>query len=100
MRSIMVEPERLENIAVTIENANGEYDRTYQAIYEQVDLLSSSWQGKDNLAFTNQIRSFEEDLRTISLIMRQYAEFLRHSARAYRDTQDEICAQAARLKGA
>ena len=100
MRSIMVEPERLENVAVTIEEANGEYDRTFRAIYEQVDRLSSSWQGKDNLAFTNQIRSFEDDLRQISLIMRQYAEFLRNSARAYRETQDEICAQAGRLKGA
>lgn len=98
MRSIFVEPERLDSIANNIQDANQEYDRTYQAIYEQVDKMSLSWKGKDNVAFTNQIRSFEDDLRHISTIMRQYADFLRNSARAYRETQDEITAQASHLK--
>ena len=98
MRTIMVEPERLEATAAEIENANREYDRTYQMIYTEVDKMSSSWQGKDNTAFTSQIRTFEDDLRQISMIMRQYADFLRNSARAYRETQDEIYAQANRLK--
>lgn len=98
MRQISVEPERLESAANCIEEANAEYDRTYQAIYAQVDKMSSSWKGKDNTAFTNQIRSFEDDLRQISIIMRQYADFLRNSARAYRETQDELYAQANRLR--
>lgn len=98
MRTIMVEPERLEQTASGIEEANREYDRTYQEIYAQVDRMSGSWQGKDNTAFTNQIKSFEDDLRQISLIMKQYADFLRNSARAYRQTQDEIYAQANRLR--
>lgn len=98
MRTIMVEPERLEAIASEIESANREYDRTYQMIYTEVDKMSSSWQGKDNTAFVGQIKTFEDDLRQISIIMRQYADFLRNSARAYRETQDEIYAQANRLK--
>lgn len=98
MRSIMVEPERLENTASRIEEANREYDRTYQAIYVEVDKMSASWQGKDNTAFTNQIKSFEDDLRQISMIMRQYADFLRNSARAYRETQDEIYSRANHLR--
>lgn len=98
MRTIKVEPERLESAAFSIEEANREYDRTYQAIYTQVDKMSSSWQGKDNTAFTNQIKAFEDDLRQISIIMRQYADFLKNTARAYRETQDEVYAQANRLK--
>ena len=98
MRQIMVEPERLESAALKIEEANRDYDRTYQAIYIQVDKMSSSWKGKDNTAFTNQIKAFEDDLRQISIIMRQYADFLRNSARAYRQTQDEIYARASRLR--
>ena len=94
MRSIMVEPERLEATASRIEEANREYDRTYQAIYVQVDKMSSSWKGKDNTAFTSQIKAFEDDLRQISIIMRQYADFLRNSARAYRETQEEIRSRA------
>ena len=42
MRSIMVEPERLESTASRIEEANREYDRTYQAIYVEVDKMSAS----------------------------------------------------------
>ena len=98
MRSIMVEPERLESTASRIEEANREYDRTYQAIYVEVDKMPASWQGKDNTAFTNQIKSFEDDLRQISMIMRQYADFLRNSARAYRETQDEIYSRANHLR--
>lgn len=98
MRSIMVEPERLEQTAASIDDANDEYERTYQAIYAEVDKMSASWQGKDNIAFTNQIKAFEDDLRQISIIMRQYADFLRNSARAYRETQDEIYARANRLR--
>ena len=98
MRSIMVEPDRLDAAASGIEEANRDYDRTYEAIYEEVDRLSASWQGKDNMAFTSQIRAFESDLQQISIIMRQYADFLRNSARAYRETQDEIYTQASRLR--
>ena len=98
MRTIFVEPERLDSIANNIQDANQEYDRTYQAIYEQVDKMSLSWKGKDNVAFTNQIRSFENDLRQISIIMRQYADFLHNTARAYRETQDELTNQANQLK--
>ena len=94
----MVEPERLESSALKIEEANRDYDRTYQAIYTEVDKMSSSWKGKDNTAFTNQIKAFEDDLRQISIIMRQYADFLRNSARAYRETQDEIYSRASRLR--
>ena len=98
MRTIFVEPERLDSIANNIQDANQEYDRTYQAIYEQVDKMSMSWKGKDNVAFTNQIRTFENDLRQISIIMRQYADFLHNTARAYRETQDELTTQANQLK--
>ena len=89
---------RFDAAASSIEEANSEYDRTYQAIYAQIDKMSYSWSGKDNTAFTNQIRSFEDDLRQISIIMRQYADFLRNSARGYRETQDELYAQANRLR--
>ena len=97
MRSITVEPSRLDNVAANIEKADADYQRIYQAMYAQVDKMSSSWQGKDNTMFTTQIKAFEDDLRQISLIMRQYADFLRSSARAYREAQDTIYSQANRL---
>ena len=98
MKTIYVEPDRLDEAAGKVEAANGEYDQTYQAIYAEVDKMSSNWVGKDNTAFTDQIKAFEDDLKQISIIMGEYASFLRSSARGYRETQDEVYSQATRLR--
>lgn len=98
MRTIMVEPSRLEDTAMRIESANSDYERIYQAMYAQVDKMSSSWTGKDNTMFTSQIKQFEDDLKQISMIMKQYADFLKSSARAYRQAQDEIYSRASKLR--
>ena len=98
MRSIMVEPDRLDSAAANIENADSEYNRIYQAMYAEVDKMSSSWQGKDNTMFVSQIKEFEDDLRQISIIMREYADFLKTSARSYRQAQDEIYSRASKLR--
>lgn len=98
MRSISVEPSRLESVAASIDSANSDYTRIYQAMYAEVDKMSSSWQGKDNTAFVGQIKTFEDDLRQISAIMSEYSNFLKSSARAYREAQDEIYARASKLR--
>lgn len=98
MRTISVEPDRLESVASNIESADSEYNRIYQAMYAEVDKMSSSWTGKDNTMFVSQIKDFEDDLRQISMAMREYASFLRNSARAYREAQDEIYARATKLR--
>ena len=96
--SIIVEPESLETTANQIEDADSEYQRLYNSLYSEVDKLSGNWGGKDNTAFTNKILSYEDDFKQISIIMRQYAEFLRASARAYRETQEEMVSAANRLR--
>ena len=96
--SINVEPSKLLNTANRIESADGDYQRLYQSLYSEVDKLSGNWGGKDNLAFNGRIKSYEDDFRQISIIMRQYAEFLRASARAYQEVQDELASAASRLK--
>lgn len=98
MRSIQVEPSRLESAAASIDNANSDYQSIYQAMYAEVDKMSASWKGKDNTVFVNQIKAFQDDLRQISIVMKQYADFLRSSARAYRQAQDEIASQGGRLR--
>lgn len=98
MRSITVEPDRLESVAAEIESADSEYNRIYQAMYAEVDKMSSSWTGKDNTMFVSQIKDFEDDLRKISMIMREYADFLKRSARSYREAQDEIYSRASKLR--
>ena len=40
---------------------------------------------------------FQTDIRQLSVLCTQYSDFLRSSAMAYRETNDELAAQAARL---
>ncbi len=97
MRHITVEPAVLESSAMMMEQLNAEYHQNVSALFEGVDLLSQSWQGKDNLAFTSQIKGFDQDMRQIYALCTQYIEFLRTSARAYRDTQNELVSQVSSL---
>lgn len=98
MRQIIVEPERLCDTASKVEACATDYDRVYKHLFNEIDKMSSAWDSKDNIMFTNKINEFVDDFRQISILMKQYAEFLRNSARAYKDVQDELYAAAAKLK--
>lgn len=98
MERIIVDPSRLESTASSIESSNSDYQRIYSSLYSEVDKMASVWQGKDNTAFTEKIKAYQDDFRQISLILDEYANFLRNSARAYRETQDELYNATSRLK--
>ena len=97
MRKIMVEPLKLESTASKISSNINEYQSIYNKLFQEVDLMSSSWQGEDNIAFTSQIRGYEEDFKKIQILCEQYSDFLRNSARAYRNMQEELVNQAKQL---
>ncbi len=97
MRMITVEPERLEACAMRISDETQEYQRAFTQLFEAVDRMKSGWEGKDNTAFTNQIRKYEADFRQMCVLCTQYSEFLRNSARAYREMQDDLTSQASSL---
>jgi len=98
MQRIIVDPQELENTASRVLSKSEEYQRIYQTLYGEVDKMAASWQGKENTEFTNRIKSYENDLRQINIVIRQYADFVRSSARAYRETQDELFANASHLR--
>lgn len=58
--------------------------------------MEQVWQGKDNVAFTQQIIRISETFAEEG-IMRDYADFLFRSASVYRKTQEDIAAQVRRL---
>lgn len=98
MRTIAVEPTRLEACAGQIEQLRQEVERTVTRLYERVELMAANtWIGQDNLAFTTQIQGYQDDFRRVELLMQQYSEFLKASARSYRQMQEELAAQASRL---
>lgn len=98
MERIFVDPARLEITAQRVESSKADYDRLVNLLYAEVDKLQTNWQGKENTEFTNKIKQFQNDFRQIAIILNQYAQFLRSSARAYRETQEELYSSASRLR--
>ena len=96
-RKIEVTPELLESTADKIVGLAGEYKKQYDQLYSETNAMASTWSGKDNLAFTDQIAGFKDDFEKMYNLMNQYADFLRKSAKAYRETQDTVVAEAKKL---
>lgn len=96
-REIQVTPEQLESTAGRIEGLAAEYKTQYDQLYSETNAMASTWSGKDNVAFTDQIAGFKDDFEKMYNLMRQYADFLRQSAKMYRETQDTVVAEAKKL---
>ena len=96
-RTILVTPEQLESTAGRIEGLAADYKNQYNQIYNETNAMASSWDGKDNIAFINQISGFKDDFEKMHTLMLNYADFRRKSAKAYRDTQDTVVAEARKL---
>ncbi len=97
MRTIVVEPQILESSANTMDDYTTQYRMQIQKLYQEIEVMSSAWQGSDNVAFVNQIHGYHNDFLKIAALLTQYIEFLRSTARAYRQTQAELVSQATRL---
>ena len=61
-------------------------------------MLFRSWSGQDNEAFINQIAGFKDDFAKMHTLMLNYADYLRKSAKAYRETQQNVITQARSLQ--
>lgn len=96
-RTIQVTPEQLESTAGRIESLAADYKAQYDLLYSETNAMASTWSGKDNVAFVNQIDGFKDDFEKMHTLMLNYADFLRKSAKAYRDTQDTVVSEARKL---
>ena len=96
-REIQVTPEMLEQAASRIEGLAADYKAQYEQLYSETDGMAAAWEGADNRAFTDQIAGFKDDFQKMQNLMVQYADFLKKSAKAYRDTQQNIIREAKKL---
>lgn len=96
-RDIQVTPEQLESAAGRIEGLAGDYKSQYDQLYSETNAMASTWNGKDNTAFVDQIAGFKDDFEKMHTLMLDYAQFLRTSAKYYRDTQDAVVSEARKL---
>lgn len=97
MRNINVDYNMLMQSSSYIEELNNEYKRLFTQLNTDVDTLSTTWNGKDNVAFTNQIKGFNDDFNQVNLLLTQYATFLKNSAQSYKQTQEELVNHVQRL---
>ena len=96
-KTIQVTPEQLESTAGRSESLAADYKTQYDQLYSETNAMASTWSGKDNAAFVNQIDGFKDDFAKMHTLMLNYADFLRKSAKAYRDTQDTVVSEARKL---
>ena len=96
-KTIQVTPEQLESTAGRIESLAADYKAQYDQLYSETNAMASTWSGKDNVAFVQQIDGFKDDFAKTHTLMLNYADFLRKSAKAYRDTQDTVVSEARKL---
>lgn len=96
-RNIQVTPEQLETTAGRIGSLAEEYKEQYTQLYSETNAMATTWNGKDNVAFTEQIAGFKDDFEKMYNLMNEYAAFLRKSAKAYRETQETVVTEARKL---
>ncbi len=96
-KMIQVTPEMLKKAAISIDGLASEYKAQYEALYNETGAMASTWQGKDNVAYTEQIAGFKDDFQKMQQLMLNYSDFLKKSAQAYIEIQENIAAQARKL---
>ena len=99
MAEIRVSPEKLTAAAQQIEGLASDYKGQYEQMYRATDEMKvKGFDDKAGEAFINQIAGFKDDLTRMYELMNEYAAFLRQSAAAYTQTQNEAVARAQQLR--
>lgn len=95
---IIVETAQLDAASAKVGELAGTYKGEYEKLYKLVEELQASWAGADNTAYTTQIEGFRDDFEKMYTLMTDYSDFLKTTAKRYRDTQDERKTAAAKLR--
>ena len=93
----MVDTSKLDSAASKIKSLDGDYEAEYKKLFSVVQKMKSSWDGKDNVAYTTQIEGFRNYFEKMKSLMDDYANFLTKSANTYRETQESIASRAKTL---
>ncbi len=94
---IQVDVSRLKNVALMVKQCATDYEMDYRKFMSQVDQLSQSWKGKDNIAFTEQIKGFQDDFVKMKNVLDEYANYLQTCAKAYQELQNDRILRAKQL---
>ena len=96
-KTIEVTPDLLDSAAGKIDSLAADYQSQYNNLYSETSAMASTWSGKDNVAYINQIEGYKDDFKAMHKLMLDYSDFLKKSAKSYRDTQNTVVAEAKKL---
>lgn len=94
---IVVDPAKLEAAATKVTEYAEDYKKNYTQLFTEVEAMAANWQGTDNIAYTTQIKGFEDDFTKMYTLMTQYADFLKNSATTYKTAQGNVETAAKKL---
>lgn len=94
---IVVDPAKLEAASGKVTEYAGDYQKTYTQLFTEVEAMAANWSGTDNIAYTTQIKGFQDDFEKMYKMMTDYAEFLKTSATKYKTTQANVESGAKKL---
>lgn len=97
MPTILNDPARLDSQAGRIDSLNADFKSQYTKLFNVVENLSASWQGKDNVNFATTVTGYKEDFEKIKSSIDDYVAFMKQAANVYRETQETIANSANRL---
>ena len=96
-RTIQVTPEYLVSAAKSIHDLANDYKAQYDQLYTKTGEMATSWKGKDNIAYIDQISGFKDDFGKMYELMLAYEDFLVKSADAYTKAQNTVVTEARKL---
>lgn len=92
--TIKVDPQKLQDASSQISGLASEYEGEYKALFDRVHNMKGKWDGQDNQNYTEQVEGFRDDFEKMKSLMDQYSEYLKNTAQAYINTQNEIAKTA------
>lgn len=96
-KTIRVTPESLNQMANNVTNWTIQYRGIYDAIYNQIEVMTRTWSGEANQAYTAQINGFRDDFEALRDLLQRYSEFIQNTANQYSTTEQAIADAAKNL---
>lgn len=80
--------------SLNLKQKAAQYEDTIQNIYARMYEMQGIWQGSDNQAFIQQLENFKPQLKRMTQIIEEYANYLAKSATSYKEIQNDRIAKA------
>lgn len=96
---IIINPQEVYSVSGYMKQKAEEYNQIIMKLQSQMHQMQSVWRGKDNQAFIDKLDAFGPQLKKITAVIEQYANYLNKSAAQYEQLQQERANAARTLAG-